>query len=926
MVAAHRHFVGWDQPAIEAASSWLVGRFGADMSDVVLALPGARAGRSLLAALVGAQPRDWRPPRIVTTAGLTDEFARLDGEPASRLVRTRAWEQALRGLPRRDIEALLAHRPSDGDDEGWRALAAEVRGLFGVLAAERLDFGAVAERMAAQQGREQRRWEALAHAQSAAEALLRDIGQFDPHRGRLAAVERGDLVRPDRQVVLVGVVEAIGLVRRLLDELPNVTALVFAPEDERDAFDPAGCLLPDVWLGRCWSVPMDSWKIAGDPDDQARLAMEAVASWDGRYSAERITIGVGDPAVTPFIERRLGAQGVFARDAGGTSHEATPPARLLAGVASYLRHGRFSDLAALARHPDVEDLVAADVELEDRSCADVFDGYHERHLPGRAPSPWLRSPGDRDGASDQMAAAVGAALDHWLEPLRGGPRPTSAWASAARDVLTVAYGDRVMDPESQRDRLTCEGLSSIADALTCLEELPEPVDFEATAAQALELVLEESAARRVPPRSPGPAEPTIELLGWLELAFDPSPALVVTGFNEGFIPEAVTADGWMPETLRAELGVGHDASRLARDLYTLEWITRSRERVTLITGRRGLDGDPMRPSRLAFRGSPPEVLERVRHFLADSVVAAPSPTSPSQRRSLLLPTELTEPESWSATSFASYLRSPYEFALRRLGGLETVDDRAQEMSPLLFGDVGHDILRSFGGSDLAATDDVAAIEDFLMGALDARCAQRFGDAPLPAVALQRRQLAWRLRLFAREQAARVADGWRIAAVEWRPAGQVTLDVDGQAVALTGQVDRIDRREDGAWAILDYKFSDGARAPERAHLSRGRWVDVQLPLYAYLARELIGDATPQLGYWVLGATESDSGILMAAKWDPATLEQALEAAREVVREVRALLASGSPTFDLGRPYLRDAGVFADVCGVGLFGDDDAEDGA
>ena len=42
-----RVFLGWDGMPLERAATWLVERFGADMADVLVALPGARSGRLL---------------------------------------------------------------------------------------------------------------------------------------------------------------------------------------------------------------------------------------------------------------------------------------------------------------------------------------------------------------------------------------------------------------------------------------------------------------------------------------------------------------------------------------------------------------------------------------------------------------------------------------------------------------------------------------------------------------------------------------------------------------------------------------------------------------------------------------------------------------------------------------------------------------
>jgi RecB family exonuclease len=271
------------------------------------------------------------------------------------------------------------------------------------------------------------------------------------------------------------------------------------------------------------------------------------------------------------------------------------------------------------------------------------------------------------------------------------------------------------------------------------------------------------------------------------------------------------------------------------------------------------------------------------------------------------------------------LNSPYVFSVTHLARFRTLDDRDKEMGPLLFGLVGHDVLKAFGESDQADSTEAKDIAAFLRAALDAECQSRFGRDPLPAVQLQIRQLAYRLDLFARQQARRRADGWRIQHVEWAPPDSVPLDVDDGVVALTGRIDRIDRNESGRWSILDYKFGEKAKGPKAVHQRGGDWVDVQLPLYAHLAREVIGPDVPELGYFNLAATGQESGIKVAKEFDADTCASALDAARQVVREVREQLALDEPQFALGQPRFYDP-ILADLCGQGLLSmaNDEEED--
>jgi RecB family exonuclease len=152
---------------------------------------------------------------------------------------------------------------------------------------------------------------------------------------------------------------------------------------------------------------------------------------------------------------------------------------------------------------------------------------------------------------------------------------------------------------------------------------------------------------------------------------------------------------------------------------------------------------------------------------------------------------------------------------------------------------------------------------------------------------------------------------------------VTLEVDGEGVDLVGRIDRIDQHEDGRWAILDYKFGEKAKYPKTEHMRGGAWVNVQLPLYALLAREVIGDTHPELGYFNLAATESDSCIKLAKEFDEAALDEALDAARQVVREVREQLSLDEPEFALGQPKIFDP-ILAELCGQGLLSLDGEEE--
>ena len=131
----------------------------------------------------------------------------------------------------------------------------------------------------------------------------------------------------------------------------------------------------------------------------------------------------------------------------------------------------------------------------------------------------------------------------------------------------------------------------------------------------------------------------LDLLGWLELLWEDAPHLVVAGLNDGRVPEAVTGDAFLPEALRARLGLKTNEARFARDAYQLAALAASRPagtgRLDLLVGKVSAAGDPLRPSRLLLLCADAELPARVAALFRP--VELESSTLPWQRAWRLTP-------------------------------------------------------------------------------------------------------------------------------------------------------------------------------------------------------------------------------------------------------------------------------------------------
>jgi len=934
-----------------------------DLRRILVALPVGRAGRRLTELLLdAAEVRGVRilPPEITTVGKLPERLYRPAAPPPDPVLDRSAWTVALQSLPGGDLGVLLADPPEEEDDPGWARLARTVRNLHRDVGAGGWDFEEVAAVCRSELTYSDHvRWEALARVQKSYRRILSEHGRLDREAARRKALSSG-AIETDRSVWVVGAVDLPPMVRRFvlaLEEDGRTTIVVPAPESFGDRFDGVGTVRSEAFSPNDLPDLDDRIRVLPGPGEQADAVLDILASLPGRFGPEEITLGAPDPDVTSHLVERLSARGVPVRTPPGRPVTGTSLFRLLAALGEYLDGREFEAFASLIRHPALEGALLRRTGRPGTPFPAVLaDRYHGLHLPARLEEGRLPDGGESDRRPVEPGfRRVRDELGGLLKGL-SGERPLGEWAGPTRDLLVDLLGYRPLDRAADPDRETLEVAGRIRGLLEGYEDLPPELSPRVTAPRALRLLLEDLRdGEPVPPRA---EEGAVEVLGWLELALDDAPVLLVTGVNEPHVPQAVTADLFLPHELRRKLGLLDNEGRWARDLVHLRLMVESRNEegrhVRLLAGRRDGEGDPLRLSRLLLGGTPQEVARRLVRFLGqdeeetsasgggagrgegddpgtgDSGPAAADsgrPTAaeaPGRKKGAppegeegpstgfdLPPEPLLQapapPEQIYVTRFRQVLEDPYLYALGTVLRLESVEDAGRELDPMLFGNVIHDVLQQWGESDAASSADEKVIRGALESLLEKELRDRFGARPLPAVRLQEAQLRTRLGAFARWQAEHRALGWRVAKVESGPAAGVPFDVDGSPILLNGRIDRVDHHpEEGRWLLLDYKSGEKARKPDDVHRkgrkSDRRWVDLQLPLYRLLAPFLEGEeGTALIPADELGGLELGYVVLPRDR-DRTCLhlaewtDQELAEADETAREVVRVLRQNLFRFD------------------------------
>ena len=889
-----RELLDWSQPALVSAANWLLAQRSSerevDLSDFIVVVPGGRAGRRLLELLVqfsGQQGKQLAPPEICTIGTLPELLYTPQRPFADEMVQKLVWAAALRSSNRDPLRRVIRQLPSDDDTLAWVELATDLRHLHHELAAARMDFNKVATTLVNLEGPpyECDRWSVLADVQKSYLDRLDQLRLWDIQTARLVAIDRGEC-STEKQIVLIATVDMDEAIRAILNQVSDhVTALIYAPTQWSERFDAYGCLVAEAWQNTPLGINNDQVRLVNRPADQAAAVVETIASWNGRHRAEEITIGVPDERLIPWVENYLEKWELPSRWGPGRPLSETSPYRGLQAIGTYVASGHYTDFAALIRHPDMHHWISQQ-GISGDWLSDV-DDFHAEHLPARLTEHWTDSM-----RHHQRAVQVFDTVSRLVSSLIGPPRPLVEWADRLLDVLRKLYEGRVVDNQELPQRATLTACREIANVISTLVRIPRQLVPQLTAADAIGWILEQLSGIRV--AAPADHE-SIEMLGWLELPWDDSPALVVTSFNEGFVPKSINADQFLTNTLRKKLGLDDNARRYARDAYATAVLLGTRKEITLLVGRYDVEGEPRVPSRLLFATEHNELADRtVRLFSPEAACHQPN-VRLARREVVRIETgfDVPRPEKQiapaahiSVTDFKTYLECPYRFYLSRILCLNERRDEARELNGGAFGSLLHEVLGEFGHHAERDSTDPDEILRILHHELNEISSQRFGKCTTSSVSLQIEQMRLRLAAFAKCQ-ARWARRWKIHYVE-RPGEQreVTWEVDGHSIQLRGRIDRVDMdRETGEVVILDYKTNDNGDPPDKTHRSQGQWIDLQLPLYRQFSSllEIPDEASISLGYAVLPKDPSKVDFLLA-RWTDSELNEAEETARHVVREL------------------------------------------
>jgi len=879
-----------------------------DLQKDLIVVPTRQAGRRLREALAvhcADQGAALLPPLVVTPPF----FLRSEADVAKAANPTEIaaiWAYVLLHADLTELRGLLPSTPRN--DFAWALYTGQmIQSLRdtladgGYLITDVLrDFGSILE--------EPERWQDLARLETAYLEHLAALRLQDPCVLKIKRAEQPELPAGIQRIVVAAVPDPTPLMVRALERLAEqvpVVILIHAPESLADHFDQWGRPIPERWREARIDIPDPETNVllAGSPASQSQKVLELMAEEASRFGPDDIAIGVPDTGVTPYLAADLEERGLPTFDPAGKPVGDHPLYQLLDAFRALVNEGTYPAFSGFVRHADVLEFLQKKHNLSPGRLLKEMDTFQNHRLPAAwadVDSFFADKPGSAQGERQEYET-LAAAVQVVREQLAG--YEASDVDAAVRSLFQTVYEARTLNPNAPQDQEFTESAEVINSTLAEFSR-GVVVALGIDKKNAMTLLLRRLREQRYFTERQGAR---IDLEGWLELHWNDAPFLMVTGMNEGAVPDGRVSDVFLPDSLRSQLGLRSDADRLARDAYLMRAMIESRRakgRACFIAGKTNAEGEPVKPSRLLFRCDDEELPRRAERLFGDAdekrenhaaTISFALEASPPAD----LPTAALDIQTMRVTDFRDYLACPFRFYLKHVLRMEEMDDQKREMDAMDFGLLVHSVLQRMAQSEtMRRCENVAELRDFLCGEAERWVADRFGPSPPLQIRIQLGAAKQRLVAAAQAHAVLVREGWETLYAE------AVFELELGGILVRGKIDRIDRHQgSGTIRVLDYKTSDTAADPEKGHTGSWspdareyarveingkdrRWTDLQLPLYKMMLAESGGMGDPiELGFFNIPKAVADTGVVVWTTFTEDILRSARTCAEGVARDIR-----------------------------------------
>jgi ATP-dependent helicase/nuclease subunit B len=572
---------------------------------------------------------------------------------------------------------------------------------------------------------------------------------------------------------------ASGMTNLAVIEAPNpemeALAIAIAMREARHLQKSAALVTPDRALARRVMAALARWNL--DVDDSGGDALiETPAGVFARLAAEAATKGLEPPALLALLKHplcRLGSE--------------------VGGLRAAIETLELALLRGTRPQPGTNGLALDFVRF--RAELKKFRNKEASLLHGSEQRAHLR-----DSDLDQVQALI-AALQAALAPIESLPaaRPFDFAEIAARHrEALIALSEDANGIAAAFEGQDGLALASAFDDLLAEHKQNDLLVTLADYADVFQTAFADRAVRR--PEKPGA---TLHIYGPLESRLMQTDRVIAGGLIEGVWPPAPRTDPWLSRPMRHELGLDLPERRIGLSAHDFAQLLGAEDVILSHSAKAG--GAPAVASRFLHRleavagqarwGAAKQAGKQYVDFAL--ALDAPEKVEPIQQPAPT-PPRATRPLKLSVTAIEDWLRDPYTIYAKHILKLEPLEPVDMPLSAADRGSAIHDAVGEFTkrfAKELPA-DPVTTLREIGL----------VHFAPLMERP-EARALWWPrfqriIRWFSEWDAARRS---HLAAIEAEIKGEIPIPLDdARTFYLTARADRIERRADGSFAILDYK--------------------------------------------------------------------------------------------------------------------------
>ena len=846
-----RVFLGWNSHFLNLVTNYLIKNYKKnnflDLKNVSLVVSGAKIFKRLLEILLldsEKQGYSLIPPKIYTPYDFfshvvnfcnNEEFDN-DRKIVSDLESTLVFAKAIKINATIVSNSILTNTNFQNDESSLILLADKIYSLYKDISSVNLLFDEIPTKASILEDfSEDNRWNVLNQIYITYKEILNANNLTDIFIERKKFIQnyKDNSVILDSEVLFLNIPDLNKVFCEISKKIKSpIKHLIFASKDYSNYFDEYGNVKVSEWIKSDLNISNKNLLFADNPQELGKIISNLIAKYSKEYSSNDMVIGVTDDSLIPSIKFECENKNIKVVSVRDNDISCTNIHEVIDAIKTYMSSPTYQNFVNLIQKNDILNyIIKNNNSLTINDILISLDKYNDNHLPyyfKKFPTNFLSN---SSSESDNVVYNIFNLIQD-LIPGFDCKKTIDNWSEDILNLFFKLYDNIEISKTSNEDKVLFTTYNAYKDAIISLSNVAKYFDFEISFSNVLMLlnILVKNTIFGIVLNGN-----EVEIQGWLEISNDDSNFLILAGLSEGNWPQSINQDEFLPNSLRKVLGLIDNDFRYARDLFMTKAILNSKEQVFFVPLKYNLNSDSINLlSKILLATDYKNQARRLINFYSQtSENNVLNSNNHDDKLEFFVDPKLSnfDINTIPVSAFKVYKNNPYEYYLNYVLKLDDIELNQEEISNIVYGNIYHDILDSFGKSKIKNSNDSNEIFNFLLNTLNKYVYDNFYKDYLPTINIQLESIKSILKYYASWQANWAYEGWEIIKTESN-LDNFYLEVEGEKVKITGRIDRMDyNKKLNQWFIMDYKT--GMKGVDMSNIYRTRlktWVDYQMPLY------------------------------------------------------------------------------------------------